>query len=161
MAQPDNARLEEAVASVLESEGVFLDRLKLRSAGRRTLVQITVDAEHSIGLDDIAALSRKIDAAIDADNLLGDAPYTLEVSSRGTDQPLQLPRHFAANVGRLVAVEIDGKPGNRRIESVDGDQVNFATGESVRVTEVAGAKLVLEFNRKDVQLVDIAGEDEE
>jgi ribosome maturation factor RimP len=45
---------------------------------------------------------------------MGDAPYTLEVSSPGVDRPLTLPRHWRRNVGRLVVTSAsDGDEGER------------------------------------------------
>ncbi len=35
---------------------------------------------------------------------MGDAPYTLEVSSPGVDRPLTMPRHWRRAAGRLVMV---------------------------------------------------------
>lgn len=37
---------------------------------------------------------------------MGDAPYTLEVSSPGVDRPLTQPRHWRRAAGRLVVVPI-------------------------------------------------------
>ena len=49
-------------------------------------------------------LSRAVAEALDSSDVLGDEPYTLEVSSPGVDRPLTAPRHWRRNVGRLVAV---------------------------------------------------------
>ncbi len=37
---------------------------------------------------------------------MGDAPYTLEVSSPGVDRPLTQPRHWRRAAGRLVVVPL-------------------------------------------------------
>jgi ribosome maturation factor RimP len=39
---------------------------------------------------------------------MGEAPYTLEVSSPGVDRPLTQPRHWRRAVGRLVRVPVSG-----------------------------------------------------
>ena len=40
---------------------------------------------------------------------MGEQPYTLEVTSPGTDRPLTLPRHWRRNQGRLVKVDLADK----------------------------------------------------
>ena len=37
---------------------------------------------------------------------MGEQPYTLEVTSRGVDRPLTLPRHWRRNADRLVKVTL-------------------------------------------------------
>ncbi len=39
-------------------------------------------------LDDIAEATRQVSQAIDDADAMGEAPYTLEVTSRGVDRPL-------------------------------------------------------------------------
>ena len=47
---------------------------------------------------------------------MGEAPYTLEVSSPGVDRPLTEPRHWRRAIGRLVTRAAHGivPPGNGR-----------------------------------------------
>ena len=51
---------------------------------------------------------------LDANDALGEQPYTLEVTSRGVDRPLTLPRHWARNIGRLVRGGDDRRPARDR-----------------------------------------------
>ena len=59
-------------------------------------------------LDDIAEASKALSAALDSSDAVGAAAYTLEVSSRGVSRPLELPRHWRRNAGRLVEVNLAG-----------------------------------------------------
>ena len=55
---------------------------------------------------------------------MGEQPYVLEVSSPGTDRPLTEPRHFARNVGRLVAITLDdGSKIAGRLTSADATEI--------------------------------------
>ena len=77
-------------------------------AGKRRLLRIVVDGDGPNGtgplLDDIAEATKALSVALDESEAVGASPYTLEVSSRGVSRPLELPRHWRRNVGRLVTV---------------------------------------------------------
>lgn len=132
----DHDRVVAVLAPVLRAARLELEDVEVKAAGRRRVVRILVDGEHGVTLDEIAEVSRAVSDALDETDLLGDAPYTLEVSSPGVDRPLTLPRHWRRNVGRLVTVtprsgqdltgritvaddtgaELDLEPGLRRID---------------------------------------------
>ena len=58
-------------------------------------------------------------------DVMGEAPYTLEVTSPGIDRPLTLPRHWRRNVDRLVKVDADdGAAVTGRIAGSDDDGVD-------------------------------------
>ena len=67
---------------------------------------MVVDSDQGVSLDDAAAISRQLSAALDSAPVMGDFPYTLEVSSPGVDRPLTDPRHWRRSVGRLVQVAV-------------------------------------------------------
>jgi ribosome maturation factor RimP len=102
----DVARLTGLIEPVLGAMNLDLETVKISTAGRRRVLRIIVDADGGVSLDDIALASTKVSARIDAKNAMGDAPYTLEVSSPGTDRPLTEPRHWRRAAGRLVAVRL-------------------------------------------------------
>src|SRR5439155_892857 len=85
------------------------------SARRRRLLRVVVDADGGVDLDNIALVSREASARLDDTGAMGEAPYTLEVSSPGVDRPLTQPRHWRRAVGRLVRVPASGPsaPGPR------------------------------------------------
>jgi ribosome maturation factor RimP len=82
-----------------------LESVRVTVAGRRRLLRVIVDSDHGVSLDDAALASREVSAALDATDVMGDIPYTLEVSSPGVDRPLTEPRHWRRAVGRLVRVK--------------------------------------------------------
>jgi ribosome maturation factor RimP len=85
---------------------IDLEAVTIRPVGRRRVLRIIVDADGGVSLDDIAEVSREVSARLDAKNAMGDAPYTLEVSSPGVDRPLTEPRHWQRAIGRLVVVAL-------------------------------------------------------
>jgi ribosome maturation factor RimP len=113
---------------------------------------VVVDSDDGVDLDQCAELSHKVSAILDAnDDLMGDAPYTLEVSSPGVTRPLTLPRHWRRNVGRLVRVVLsDGGVVTGRVTAADErEAVLDVAGKSreVQYDKVGKAKVQVEFRR--------------
>lgn len=120
----NDAALRALLEPLLASRELELDSLVIVPAGRRSVLRITVDGEGPRGrgplLDDIADATRAISDALDESTAVGDAPYTLEVSSRGTSTPLTELKHYRRNRGRLVKVTLaDGRSLTGRIVDVD------------------------------------------
>jgi ribosome maturation factor RimP len=99
--------LEPAVAAM----GMDLEDVRITSAGRRRLLRIVVDADGGVSLDDIALVSRELSATLDRAAAMGEASYTLEVSSPGVDRPLTEPKHWRRAVGRKVTAPLRPQPG--------------------------------------------------
>jgi ribosome maturation factor RimP len=100
--------LERLLEPVVRAVGLDLESVRVGRAGRRRLLRVVVDADGGVDLDNIALVSREASARLDDTGAMGEAPYTLEVSSPGVDRPLTQPRHWRRAVGRLVRVPISG-----------------------------------------------------
>lgn len=128
--------LEPAVAAM----GMDLEDVRISSAGRRRLLRIVVDADGGISLDDIALASRELSATLDRAAAMGEASYTLEVSSPGVDRPLTEPKHWRRAAGRLVTAPLRS-PGTAAADapaaSITG-RVTGADSSGVRI-DVDGA----------------------
>jgi ribosome maturation factor RimP len=143
------------VSPILAQHGLDLDAVEVLPAGKRRLVRIVVDGDGPDGtgplLDDIAEATRAISAALDESPVVGSSAYTLEVSSRGVSRPLELPRHWRRNRGRLVAVRtsagesLTGRVGATTDEAVTLE-VDGATRE-LAYAEVTKALVQVELNR--------------
>jgi len=105
----DPAELERLLEPIVRAAGMDLESVRVGSAGRRRLLRVVVDGDGGVSLDDIALVSREVSARLDATGAMGEAPYTLEVSSPGVDRPLTQPRHWRRAVGRLVRVPLAGR----------------------------------------------------
>jgi ribosome maturation factor RimP len=143
--------LLDVLAAPLESQGLDLEGVEVTSAGRRRLVRVLVDKAGGITLDEIAEATTLVGDELDAHDVLGDAPYTLEVTSPGVDRPLTLPRHWARNIDRLVTVRPrDGAPYTARILDATAEAAQLDVGGSaqqVRYDEIVNARVEVEFNR--------------
>ncbi len=113
---PDPRRLTSLLEPVVHAMNMDLEGIRVTTAGRRRVLRVIVDADGGVGLDDIALASRELSSRLDGAAEMGDAPYTLEVSSPGVDRPLTLPRHWRRNVGRLVVTSASESDEGQRIE---------------------------------------------
>ena len=124
--QVDESRLAGLIGPVVAAAGMDLESVRVSMAGRRRLLRVVVDSDHGVSLDDAADVSRDVSAALDATDVMGDVPYTLEVSSPGVDRPLTDPRHWRRAVGRLVQVTAaDAGPISGRVLAADADGVTL------------------------------------
>ena len=150
-------QIAELVTPALAQSQYFLEDVNLVSPGNHRIVTCIVDGESALNLDQVTDASKIISALLDEAAFMGETPFTLEVTSPGTDRPLTLPRHFAKNRTRLLKATLnDGSVVTGRITE------NSETSVTLEVTEKKIAKLVeilladikravveIEFNRKD------------
>ncbi|TDE14079.1 ribosome maturation factor RimP [Jiangella asiatica] len=144
--------LQQVIEPVVVSEGLDLEALDLTQAGRRSRLRIVVDADGGVDLDRCAEASRLISRALDDSDVMGDRPYTLEVSSPGVSRPLTLPRHWRRATGRLVrAVLHEGGDVTGRVVSAGAEtavlEVDGAGEREVAYGDVRKAKIQVEFRR--------------
>jgi ribosome maturation factor RimP len=147
-------RVTAVVQPVVSSAGYDLEDLAVSRAGRRHVVRVTIDGDRGVSLDDIADVSRAVSAALDAaEEAQGDllpGEYELEVSSRGVDRPLTLPRHWRRNVGRLVKVSAAGRQVTARVKAAGDEGVTLdvdGTVQEVAHADLGPGRVQLEFTR--------------
>jgi ribosome maturation factor RimP len=128
-ASVDEARIADVIRPVIAAAGMDLESVRVTAAGRRRLLRVVVDSDQGVSLDDAATISRELSAALDTVAVMGDFPYTLEVSSPGVDRPLTDQRHWRRAAGRLVQVAVTDSGGARpvsgRIAAADADGVTL------------------------------------
>lgn len=146
-------RLYEVIEPEVTALGMDVEGVKLTGPTKHRVLKVSVDKDGGVGVDDIADASRELSKALDRFDILGSAPYTLEVTSRGIDQPLTLPRHWRRNAGRLVHVQTsDGKQFAGRIRHSDETGAELdenGTHHHIDYADVSRAQIQVELNRKD------------
>ncbi len=144
--------IASVVEAPLDALGLDLEAVELTPAGSRRVLRVAVDKDGGVTLDDIADATRVVSDVLDESDVMGERAYTLEVTSRGVDRPLVLPRHWRRNAGRLVAVTLtDGQTVTGRVLTADDTGADLdVAGESRRVelSSVAKALVQVEFNRR-------------
>ena len=145
-------RIETELVDPLSALALDIEAVEISPAGNRRVLRVAVDKDGGVTLDDVAEATRTIDAALEASDVMGEQPYTLEVTSRGVDRPLTLPRHWRRNADRLVKVTFaDGTEATGRIGESGEDSVTIevdGTKRDVAYADVKKALVQVEFNRK-------------
>ncbi|QLQ15365.1 MAG: ribosome maturation factor RimP [Micropruina sp.] len=170
----DSALIGTLVAPVVARCGLEVDRIEVLPAGKRKVVRIFLDGDGPAGrgpsLDEIAEATRAISRRLDDAKEIGNAPYTLEVSSRGVSRPLTEAKHYRRNTGRLVTLTMAGEEVTGRIAEVGDDAVRLEVADGTRdvaLADVRRAVVQVELNRPggddadDSDGFDEAGEEEE
>lgn len=148
--------LVDLLGPLVSEAGYDLEDVAVTSAGRRSLVRVTVDADGGIDLDAVAVISRLVSTALDADAENPHSPralsgaYVLEVSSPGVDRPLTEHRHWRRAIERLVKVDAGGRTVVGRVKAVDDKGVTFDVDGRVDLVawpELGRGKVQVEFNR--------------
>ena len=100
-------QIEAELTEPLRRHGLDLEAVDITPAGKRRVLRIAVDQDGGVTLDDIADATRVVSEVLDDSEVMGEQAYTLEVTSRGVDRPLALPRHWRRNADRLVKLPDD------------------------------------------------------
>ncbi|MEU8776371.1 ribosome maturation factor RimP [Streptomyces sp. NPDC048606] len=166
MSTTQSDRLRGLLEPLVTAKGLDLEDIELSKAGRRRMLRIIVDSDEGLDLDLCAELSREISDKLDETDVMGEDEYQLEVSSPGADRPLTEHRHYVRATGRLVKFQlsVEGDKGDKgeeliaRILGVDDEGMDLevpgvkgrkATARRVAFTDIARARVEIEFNRKD------------
>jgi len=145
----------EQILQILEpiasNMGLDLEDVEIKSAGKNSIVQVSIDKDGGINLDEVAQISNQISEALDAKEVLGEKPYTLEVGSPGIDRALTLPRHWRRNNGRLVKINFGSNSEIGRIIESDDEKVSLEVKgktRSINFGKIDKAYIQVEFNPK-------------
>jgi ribosome maturation factor RimP len=142
-------QVADLAAPIAGAHAADVEDVTIRKAGRRSVVVVALDADGGISLDTIAALTPDLSAALDEAEVMGETPYTLEVTSPGVHRPLTLPRHWRRANGRLVRVQrTDGTTVTGRLVASDEHTATLhvdGADEQLPYTAVAKAVVQVEF----------------
>lgn len=150
-------QIAELVTPALSQSHYFLEDVNVVSPGNHRIVTCIVDGEAALNLDQVTDASKIISALLDEAAFMGETPFTLEVTSPGTDRPLTLPRHFSKNRTRLLKATLnDGSVVTGRITENSETNVTLEVTEKkitksveIAMSDIKRAVVEIEFNRKD------------
>jgi ribosome maturation factor RimP len=136
--QPIIERLRTIATSAVEASGIELVHVEMAGTKRDQVVRVYIDKEGGVTLDDCSRVSQKIEAVLDAEDLI-PARYVLEVSSPGIERQLYSLSDFARFAGKLARIrtktELNGqKTFSGRIREVDGERIVFDDRTAGEVT---------------------------
>lgn len=120
-----------AITPAISAAGAYLEEITINPAGKSRILTVIVDGDSHLNLDQVTAISRDIAEITENLEILGDQPFTLEVTSPGIDRPLTMPRHWRKNQGRLVSVVLN-----------DGTEVKGRIGEATDISALVSEKAI-------------------
>lgn len=102
-------------------------------------IKVFVDGDNGITIEKCVRINRKLYKAIEEAAIYPEGDFSLEVSSPGIDEPLQLTRQYTKNIGRYLEVVFndDSIIEGKLIETTETDIL-------IETTEGKGKKLVVQ-----------------
>ena len=139
--------ISAAITPALSDLGFYLEDITITSAGRRSMLTVIVDGDTHLSLDQVTVATKAISEIVENIQSLGQAPFTLEVTSPGLDRPLTKPRHWRKNIDRLVKIVLlDGKEIKGRVK--DATEISATVAEQVvKFSDIKRATLEIEFKQ--------------
>lgn len=145
-------RIEESLTPPLQVLGLDVEAVEITPAGKRRVLRVAIDTDGGVTLDDVADAAREISRVLDDSDVMGEMAYTLEVTSRGVDRPLTLPRHWRRNADRLVKVTLaDDTSITGRVLASTEDTVTLdvdGRSQEISLDTITKALVQVEFNRR-------------
>ena len=139
--------ISAAITPALSDLGFYLEDITITSAGRRSMLTVIVDGDTHLSLDQVTVATKAISEIVENIQSLGQAPFTLEVTSPGLDRPLTKPRHWRKNIDRLVKIVLfDGKEIKGRVK--DATEISATVDKQVvKFSDIKRATLEIEFKQ--------------
>ena len=103
---------------------IYLQDVAVTGAGKNRIIKVIVDTESGITVNECQEMSRKFSDLFYRKNIY-NGMYQLEVSSPGTNKPIEFPYEFRRNIGRVIEADylenIESKKVIGQLVSFDGD----------------------------------------
>jgi ribosome maturation factor RimP len=120
--QSKEKHIVDRVWSVAEplclDEGMELVFIEFRRESRGRVLRLYIDKQGGVTLDDCVLVSHQLGDILDV-TLEDIGPYSLEVSSPGTDRPIGRPEHYNRFKGQRIRIKtrqpIDGRKNYRGV----------------------------------------------
>ena len=149
--------ITDLISPGVTEAGFFLEEVQIASPGSHRIVTCVVDGQTPLNLDQVTVVSRIISELLDTSDVLGETPFTLEVTSPGVDRPLTEVRHWTKNLTRLIKTTLnDGSVITGRLTEFDETSVTLVENikgriknHTVAFADIKRAVVEIEFNRKD------------
>jgi ribosome maturation factor RimP len=149
--------ITDLISPAVTEAGFYLEEVLIASPGSHRTVTCVVDGPTPLNLDQVTVVSRIISELLDADDFMGDTPFTLEVTSPGVDRPLTEVRHWTKNLTRLIKTTLnDGTIITGRLTEFDETNATLVENikgriknHTVAFIDIKRAVVEIEFNRKD------------
>ena len=93
-------QIQSFLLPLLEDDIFFVD-LKIKAINN---IKIFLDADNGLGIEKCIKINRAIYKIVEESGMYPEGDFSLEVSSPGSDEPLNTNRQYLKNIGRDVEV---------------------------------------------------------
>lgn len=133
---------EHTIASIRDictAHNLYLIDIVIRGSAQKRIVEIYTDSESGVTLDLCAQISSSVDELFEKEQMFS-GQYRLEVSSPGTDRPIEYPWQFRKHRGRLLKVTLaDGTVQQGRIN--EANEESFVLDIPVGKREITATEI--------------------
>ena len=147
-------KLHIYIQSLCSASNIYLRGISVGGSANNRLVRIIVDTDDGITVDECQELSRKISDFFYRKNIFEGA-YNLEVTSPGTNKPLEFPYEFRRNIGRKIEVDYvdysEGSESKKLVGELMSYNGNFISVKdkvgnvSIPISKLISAKVKLQW----------------
>jgi ribosome maturation factor RimP len=143
------AKVRDLAMPLCEAEGLDLVHVEFQREAVGRILRLYIDKPNGITLDDCVGISRQMGDLLDV-NLAEIGPYSLEVTSPGSDRPLSRKTDFEKFLGNRAKIKtvrsLDGQKNfNGILSGISGEQVLLQVGENlitIAIEDISNARLV-------------------
>lgn len=130
-------KIVELIKPIFERDNIYLVDVEFRGKGKNQVLTIYADTEDGISLNQITRLNKEISDLLDINNIISGA-YRLDISSPGTNRPLEYLWQYRKNINR-----------NLQVHYRDNDIRKELMG---KLKEVNKKEIILEIKKGDVKI---------
>lgn len=95
-------KIEALVQQLLADEPeLFIVRIKIKPTNN---IKVFIDGDNGVTIEKCVRINRKLYKLIEEGAFYPEGDFSLEVSSPGIDEPLQMTRQYTRNIDRFVEV---------------------------------------------------------
>src|SRR4030095_13047993 len=95
-------QIEKLLDNLLQTEPEYFKvNVKIKPTNN---VKVFIDGDKGISIEKCVLFNRKLYKMIEDSGIYPPGEFSLEVSSPGVDEPLQIRRQYAKNIGRFIEV---------------------------------------------------------
>jgi ribosome maturation factor RimP len=114
-------QIEAFLQPIIEDTDIFIVRILVKPTNN---IKVFLDADDGFSVSKSSSVNKKLRRQIDEAGMFPEGDYSLEVSSPGVDEPLQMQRQYLKNIGRKIeVVPLEGDAVMGKLIEVDEEKI--------------------------------------
>lgn len=138
-------RIRKILKNIFDGKNYHLIDIVIRGEKKNKIAEIYVDSEDSIDLDELSEISRRVNEALDSDEIVEEF-LKVVVSSPGVDNPFKYCWQLKKHISRLFKFAVEGQMYEGKLIDVDCDS------EEMGFEIIMSKKEVKELRKKFCEL---------